>query len=237
MMEDLCAALPRSLRRGAFSLIAVQGIGHVDPNTAITAPLCFRSLEAAAWRHGLEEFLRRFHEAVPADRAQRLDPDRLEEYLPIGLDPRNLARTRAVLEATLAPAAGMQGGAGDLSLAQVARAGQGPVEDPRKREVQLRNRVLTPMEELRLWDITWSRKAKLRPDHGATAYTGYKIRAGQALLWFYAEHYVPWYVEQIGRLASLVEARDSGLPPSTASILARTAIGRIGDGISAGLAH
>ncbi len=237
MTEDLRAALPRSLRRGAFSLTAVQGVGHVDPDTPVTAPLCFRSLEAAAWRHGLEEFLRRFHEAVPADRGQRLDPDKLEEYLPIALEPRNLARTRAVLEATLAPAAGMQSGAGSLSLAGVARAGQGPVEDPRKREVQLRNRVLTPMEELRLWDITWSRKAKLRAGHGATAYTGYSIRAGQALLWFYAEHYVPWYVEQIGRLASLVEAQDSGLPPSAASISTRTALGRVGEGVSAGLAN
>ena len=237
MTEDLRAAPPRSLRRGAFSLIAVQGIGHVDPDTPITAPLCFRSLEAAAWRHGLGEFLRRYHKAVPDERGQLLDPHKLEGYLLIALDPRNLSRTRAVLEATLAPAAGMQNGTGSLSLAAVARAGQGPVEDPRKREVQLRNRVFTPMEELCLWNITWSKKADPQAGSRTGSYTGYIIRAGQALLWFYAEHYVSWYVEQIGRLASLVEAKDSGLPPPAASSSTRTALGRVGEGLNAGLAH
>ena len=186
-----------------FRLDAVPGVVGLDrggpPEAALYEML---RLEDAVWRHGFVAYLRHRHETGLAG-DEYLTEARLAAYVAVASDARVLRKTKAVLEASHRGRT--------LSLAELARAGDGPVEDRRKREVGLRERVLWPMDELGAWNVAEVPRAP-RPAAHAPAGSGgaakpvargvlrYDIGAGPALVAFDALHYRPWFLCQLARL-------------------------------------
>lgn len=185
-----------------FRLASVPDVADLDrgclPEAAVYELL---RLEDAAWRHGFVAYLRHRHEAGLAGDG-RLTGAELATHLAVASDIRVLRKTKAVMEAA------HRGHV--LSLAELARAGDGPVEDRRKREVGLRERVLWPMDELGAWDVAevprMLRSATPAPTGpggtrlAARGVLRYEIGAGPALRAFDALHYRPWLLRQLERL-------------------------------------
>ena len=192
--EDDAPPRPAQRAGDGFRLDAVPGIGDLDPSAPLEAALYeLLRREDEVWRLGFPAYLRHRHEAGPAGGGHLTGP-RLTSHLALAGDARVLRKTRAVMEAAHCGRA--------LSLAELARAGDAPVEDRRKREVGLRERVLWPMDELGVWDVSEVLRAH-RP--GARGVSRYEIRAGPALVAFDAPHYRPWLSRQLEHLAAVFD--------------------------------
>lgn len=189
---------------GGFHLDAVPGVADLElagpPEAAVHE---LSRLDDAVWRHGFVAYLRHRHEAEAAGDAHPTGV-KLESYLALASDARVLRKTRAVIEAAHRGRV--------LSLAELARAGDGPVEDRRKREVGLRRRVLWPMDELGAWDVTEVPRASRPASGAARGVLRYEIGAGPALVAFDALHHRPWLLRQFERLDAVL--RRAGETPA-----------------------
>jgi len=187
-------SLRRRFPEDEFFLYTVSGIADLEQDGSPEAAAYeLLRLDDALWQYGFLAYLRHRHQAGLAGEGS-LAGARLAAHLAVARDARVLRRTKAVMEAAHRGRT--------LSLAELARAGDRPVEDRRKREVGLRERVLWPMDELGIWDV--SEVPRACQSSAAHSVIRYEIGAGSALIAFDALHYRPWLLRQLEHLDTIL---------------------------------
>jgi hypothetical protein len=160
-------------------------------------------VDELVWRRGFPAFVERCCGEVEALKAA-VPADKLRKNLKLFADPRVIQKLRAVL------AESTQGRS--LSLAQLARIGEDASASMRKREISLRERLLWPMDDLAVWDVSEIPKSvsavKSRGERRGVR--RYSIQAGWVLRLFDEAHYRPFMTQHANDLGFVMELTRSG---------------------------